>query len=253
MATLPPWRKPPSPALRRGAPPVSAGTDGPREPVAKEGPAPVGPGARGEGGGEDSLAALVEKSGRNRLLDDGVDGAALGAMSADVAAEYVMLRLARRRKQVERAALLEEVSALLLGVSDDRALRRILLGLQDAGRIVDVYPLELLFRIRERAPDRVPFARYSPFVKNRAQLESELHRVESPIRFQIPLAMRIRAFALEGGGFPGYVFSPGPPAAYDLELGEAGTFTVLLRGELRKEHWLDRIRLKVVDSEPGSA
>lgn len=253
MATLPPWRKPPSPALRRGAQPASAGPEGPSGVAAREGLAPVGPGSRGEGGGEDALAALVEKSGRARLLDDDVDGPALAAMSVEVAAEYVMLRLARRRARVERAALVEEVSELLLGVPDERALRRILLALQDAGRIVDVYPLELLFRIRERAPERVPFARYSPFVKNRAALEAEPHEVEAPIRFQIPLGMRIRAFALEGGGFPGYVFAPGPPAAYDLELGASGDFTVLLRGELRKEHWLDRIRLKVVDSEPGSA
>lgn len=220
---------------------------GPPEGLASPGPSSPVPGPGGEGRRHPDATLLLDQSGRSRLLDDGVDGATLGAMSVDVAAEYVMLRLARRRSEVARAALLEEVTELLLQLPDERFLRRVLLGLAEAGRIVDIYPLELLFRVRERAPERVPFAKYSPFVKNRVELETQTFLVEAPICFQVPLAMRIRAFALEGGGFPGYAFSPGPPAEYVLELGAPGEFSVLLRGELRKEHWLDRIRLKVAE------
>lgn len=212
-----------------------------------------GPGHSGDATREDGGQALLEHAGRHRLFDDDVDAAFLATMSVEVAAQHIMLRLARRRGQMARAALLGEVTELLLGLPEERFLKRVLLGLADAGRIIDIYPLELFFQVKERAPDRLPFARFSPFVKNRSELEGQTFEPGAPIRIQVPLAMRIRAFALEGGGFPGYALCPGPPAEYELEFFEPGEFSVLLRGELRKEHLLDRIRLKVADSTEGSA
>lgn len=248
MASIPPWRKSPSPAQR--AQPQPSAEAKPDTPGVL--PAP-GPSTPGDGSRDDGGQALLEHAGRHRLFDDDVDAAFLATMSVEVAAQHIMLRLARRKGQMARAALLREVTELLLGLPEERFLKRVLLGLADAGRIIDIYPLELFFEVKERAPDRLPFARFSPFVKNRVELEATTFELGEAIRIQIPLAMRLRAFALEGGGFPGYALCPGPPAEYELELFEPGEFWVLLRGEVRKEHLLDRIRLKVADSTEGSA
>ncbi len=56
--------------------------------------------------------------------------------------------------------------------------------------------------------------------------------------------------ALDGGGTPGYCFAPGAPGEYILELGAAGTFSLLLRGDVRKQSLVDRIVLRVEDT-PG--
>ncbi len=57
----------------------------------------------------------------------------------------------------------------------------------------------------------------------------------------------MRAFGLEGGGLPGYCFAPGPPGSYHLEMAEAGNFVLLVRGDIRKTSYVDRVALSIVE------
>ena len=190
-------------------------------------------------------------SGRALIGDESLDAQGVGGMSVLHAAEHVMILLSRKRAKHERDEALAVVGDLILGLEQPAFAKKVLLGLGEVGRIVDIYPLEVLAYVMARRPALAEGIRFEPFVKNRSALESAVHVVESPIAIQIPLPMKMRAFALSGGGSPGYCFTPGAPGEYHLELGEAGQFTLLLRGEVHKAGLVDRLKLRVTD-EPGS-
>ncbi|MCK6551068.1 hypothetical protein L6R52_34855, partial [Myxococcota bacterium] len=183
--------------------------------------------------------------GEGRIGADDVTSEELASMGSLVAARHLMVLLAKRR--ADRDAALAHVGALLIGLDDPILVRRLLLELPDAGRIVDIYPLEVLAYVLERRADLVPGFELAPFVTNRAELTAGTFAVEAPIRVEVPLALKMKAFALDGGGTPGYCFAPGAPGEYILELGAAGTFALLLRGDVRKQSLVDRLVLRVED------
>lgn len=191
-----------------------------------------------------------ELTGGGELGRDGVTPAELKSMGSLVAGRHILTLLARRRNDPDRPGLIREVADLVLGLEDPPYARRLLLELIDAGRIVDVYPLEVLEEVVARQPGYISGVEPGPLILNRAALEAATHAVEVPIRLEVALGLKMKAFALAGGGTPGYCLSPGPPAVYHLELGDAGTYTFLFRGDLRKKSYLDRLTLKVVDPGP---
>lgn len=258
-------RIPPKPA---GAPPAAQPAQAPaRTPQ----PKPAGPGAaaRGPRAGVTSPHARVlgpvegrgqrersEESGadarggpRARVGAEDLDARELGGMSVLLAADHLALRMAQRRGQVPRAELIEEVCTLLLGTESADFVRKVLAALSEQQRVLDIYPLELLSRALERRPDLVDSHRFTPFVRNRRELESSVFRVEEPIRLELPLAAQLKSMALAGGGSPGYHLYPGPLTQYVLELGAPGTFTFLLRAEVRRESVIDRVTVTVEDDD----
>lgn len=224
-----------------------SGGDGAR-PEGLERPRPRDPGAAISDSPEDrqrkqrSQATLL---GEGRIGDDTVTAPELAAMGSSVAARHLMVLLAKKR--ADRSAALASVGDLLLELGQPTLVRRLLMELPDAGRIVDIYPLEVLAYVLERRPELLDGFDFAPFVENKAELEAQVFEVEAAIRLRLPLALRLRAFALDGGGTPGYCLAPGAPGEYILELGEAGTFSLLLRGELRKKSLIDRLQIRVVE------
>lgn len=207
-----------------------------------------------EGPGERARREDAERQllGDGRLGDPLLTPAELAAMGASVAARHLMTLLARRRGEIGREAAIAETGGLLLGLDDGRLARRLLLEMPDAGRIVDIYPLEVLAFVLERRAGYLPEIRFAPVVLNRLELGARAFLVEELITLKVPLALRMRAFALEGGLQPGYCFAPGPPGAYHLELAAAGTYHLLVRGDVRKASLVDRVVLRVEDP-PESA
>jgi hypothetical protein len=136
---------------------------------------------------------------------------------------------------------------LALGEQRPDAVKKILLALGDAGRIVDLYPLELLIYVLERRAELLPGISCGNFIKNKPELEAKVWVVEEPVTIKLPINVRIKAFALEGGGSPGYCLQPGPPDAYVLEFGDAGSFSAAFRGEMRDRTLVDRVRLTIRD------
>lgn len=193
-------------------------------------------------------AALL---GEGRLGDPSVTSQQLRSMGSLVAGRHLMTLLARRRGQAEREAVIEEVGRLLMGMQDGPWTRRLLLQMAEAGRIVDIYPLEVLVWLLEHHPGSVDRVEFGPVVLNKALLESQSHIVGGLIVFKVPLSLKMKAFALEGGGAPGYIVAPGPPAHYLLEVHDPGPLTVLVRGDIRGTSFVDRVRLNVV-LEPES-
>lgn len=185
--------------------------------------------------------------GEGRVGDERVTSEELASMGSRVAAHHLMVLLAKKRHERARESVLSEVGDLLIGLGRPHAVRRILLDMPDAGRIVDVYPLEVLAYVYARRPDLLPDIELGPIVTNKAELEAARHLAGEVILIKVPLSLKMRGFALEGGGTPGYCFQPGAPAEYRLELGAGGTFHLLVRGDVRKKILIDRVVLRVDD------
>jgi hypothetical protein len=185
--------------------------------------------------------------GEGRIGDESVTAKELAEMGSLVAARHLMVLLAKGRGKKPRAEVLGHVGELLIALDRPEVVRRLLLELPDAGRIIDIYPLEVLDYVLARRADLLPGFEYGAIVLNKSELEASTFRVEEPIAVRVPLSLKMRAFALDGGGTPGYCFSPGPPGEYHLEVGDAGRFSLLLRGDVRKISLVDRLIVEVTD------
>lgn len=208
-----------------------------RWPQAVRQPAPVETRDR-----EREQEAEKELLGEGRLGDPSVTPDELMAMGSLVRARHIMTLLARRRGQIERDAIIREAGDLLLALDPAEA-KRLLFTIAEAGRIVDVYPLELLFYVHERRA--VAGVEVGSVVLNKAGLERDRFHTDQVLLLKLPLAMRLRAFAIEGGARPGYALAPGPPGAYHLQFDEAGEFPLLVQGMLRRRTLLDRLVVRI--------
>ncbi len=204
-------------------------------------PVPTDPGRddRSPSGSED------RRPDESRIGDPSVTALELGRMGNLLATRHLLALLAHRRHDKPRREVIEEVATLVLALEDGPYARRLLLQMAEVGRIIDIYPLEVMTRIVERAPGALPRIAMGPVVRNLAELEANPWPVGEIIPLKVPLNLRLKAFALEGGGTPGYVLAPGPPASYALELGSPGRHTLLLRGEVRKDSMIERLTVRV--------
>lgn len=201
--------------------------------------------------GEDRPSA-GPKDALPRPGDESLSPEALVELSPSIIAEHLMALLANRRAAHPRAEVLAQVGDLVLQLEHPDVVRRALLAMREAGRIVDIYPLEVMIYVMERRPELVPRIAFTPFVLNKDELEARTFAVEEEISLRFPLALRLRGLALQGGGSPGYCVAPGPPGRYIIELGDEGRFTLLLRGEVKRKGLIDRLSLQIVGESPGS-
>lgn len=192
-------------------------------------------------------------SGEGRIGDPTVTADELSQMGNLVATRHLLTLLAKRRSDVSRDGAIDEVAALLLDLNDGPYARRLILQMAEVGRIVDIYPLEVMVRIMEQAPTAIPRTTFGPVILNAPDIEAKPWAVEEVIPLKVPLNMRLKAFALQGGGTPGYALAPGPPARYALEFGAPGTFTLLFRGEVRRDAKIDRLTVRVADAPTSPA
>lgn len=165
------------------------------------------------------------------------------------AARHLMTLLARRRGAQERAAIIDEAASLLVALDDPPLARRLLLEMAEVGRIVDVYPLEVLVEVMHRTS--LPRLAWSPLVLNKAALAAGTVRTDEVARIRVPLDARVRAFAIEGGLTPGYCFVPGPPGCYHLQVDRPGALVCLLRADRRRSGCVDRFAVTIVEPPEG--
>ncbi len=189
---------------------------------------------------------------RARVGDLTLDPEGFGGLTALLAFEHLLLLTSKQHRRKARGAIIEEAGELLLSTERPDFVKKVLLRLAEEPRVIDIYPLELMAYVLERRPGFLPGISFTPFIKNRGDLEAEVFQVEEPIRLELPLSARLKAMALEGGGAPGYHLYPGALSEYFVELGEAGRYTLLLRAEVHKESLVDRVTLEILDSPSGS-
>lgn len=239
-AQLPPATTPPKPAPPNTPPRVA-----PRTAAPGLGPLPkIG---RRTGDPEKVPGQIDPPDPRARVGDETLDKAGLSGLSLLLAAEHLGILMAKKRGKQPRASILAEVGDLLLSLERPDFVRKVLTLMAEESRVFDLYPLELLTYYLERSPLYMDGFRVASFIQNKPQIEGARHLVEQPVRLAIPLAAKLKAMALQGGGDPGYHLYPGGPAEYFIELGGGGTFTFQLRAEIRKESLIDRVTITVDD------
>lgn len=246
MAAKPPRAGPPG---ARWVPGTPAKPAAPRAPAPRSSPEPqtVPAEPRVPAGWDPTRrerdAELARHLGEGRIGAADVGPDELASFAEFAIGRHLYARMARPGP--DREAEIERLAEGLLGLADPRRAKRVIDALLAAERFVDVYPLELLDRVLERAPDHFPACARGALVTNRRFLESRLFEVEEPIPFELPLGARIWGFAISGGAQPGYCFEPGAPGRYQLELAAEGRFEILLLGRTKGVDLVDRVRLWV--------
>lgn len=108
----------------------------------------------------------------------------------------------------ERNETVDKAATWLSGLSRPDAVRKVLTELESKP-IRDVYPLEVMMRVMETSPGKLPGMRHGQVVG--PQLQDKMREgifAGHPIQLEIPANHRIKAFAQLGGGRPGYEFYP---------------------------------------------
>lgn len=114
----------------------------------------------------------------------------------------------------DRTAVIERAAGFLVGFSRPESVRKVLAELESKP-IRDVYPLEVLLRILETHPEKLPGVEMGSVLgglptPGRGQKVFAGH----PFSLRVPDDVRLKAFALLGGARPGYEFYPSTKAGH---------------------------------------
>lgn len=96
--------------------------------------------------------------------------------------------------------------------------------------IRDIYPLEILMNLLESRPELLPGVRKGAVLGNAGELaEGRKMLAGVPCSIDVPRDVRLKSFALLGGGRPGYEFAPATDEGkYTLLVDTPGRFTFAL-------------------------
>lgn len=130
---------------------------------------------------------------------------------------------------VSREDAIAHAAQFLAGFSATQNIRRVLAQLE-SNPIRDVYPLEVLMKLLDDRPELLPGVRAGRIVANAETLADGAHVFAGhPVRLEVPVDVRIKSFALLGGGRPGYEFHPHKDeGVFQLLVDTPGRFTFAL-------------------------
>ncbi len=198
---------------------------------------------KGPGQKEEQEQAQKQLTGEGRIGAEDVGPEELRSMGSIFACRHLLTLMAKHRAQRQEA--ITQLGELLYELADPKYSLRLITEMLEFGRIVDIYPLELMDYLVERYPDYLPGVARSELVLNRKFLTSRIFSVEEEVPLKLSLNTKLKAFAIKGGGSPGYHLYPGPPGQYTIEFGEPGSFQILLRGEQRKRMLVDTLSINI--------
>jgi hypothetical protein len=145
-------------------------------------------------------------------------------------AHVVRLHEAWKLAGVSRDDAIEKAAAFLAGFGQTQNVRKVLAELERSP-IRDVYPLEVLMRLLDSHPELLPGVRAGSVIANTDAL-SDGSRVfaEHPVKVHVAADIRVKSFALLGGGRPGYEFHPhrDDENAFELCVDTPGRWTFAL-------------------------
>lgn len=155
----------------------------------------------------------------------------------------------RRSTGATRAEAVNYLAKMFVAPTD-RAFGR--LAIKEFGPstgILDIYPLEVVAEVLDRYPGFLPKAGLGRFVHNVPATKTQRFHTDTktPIILEYPEELKIRGFAIVGGGRPGYTFEPDvAPGKYRLHIESPGKFEILVSAVNRAGHTLlDRIQVRV--------
>jgi hypothetical protein len=105
--------------------------------------------------------------------------------------------------------------------------------------ILDVYPLEVVTHVLDHYPHFLPKVSRGTFFHQSGERAQVWHTdTQTPVILEYPEDLKVRGFALIGGGTPGYVFEPSDvPGRYRLQVRSPGRWTCSVSGVSRITRW----------------
>lgn len=137
---------------------------------------------------------------------------------------------------------------LFVAVGDRGFARNALKELGPGTGIIDLYPLEVMAHLLEAYPGFLPKAGFGRlFTPGRGKTETLHLRPGVPRLLEYSAEIKVRGFALSGGGRPGYTFEPGPETGrYSLRIDTPGEYELLVSAVTKSGHTIiDRLNVKV--------
>lgn len=137
---------------------------------------------------------------------------------------------------------------LFIAAGDRGFARNALKELGPGTGIIDLYPLEVMAHLLESYPGFLPRAGFGRlFTPGRGKTETLHLRPGVPRLLRYSTELKVRGFALSGGGRPGYTFEPGPETGrYSLRIDTPGEYELLVSAVTKSGHTIiDRLNVKV--------
>lgn len=173
---------------------------------------------------------------------------ALGAPASYAKHVMILAEAFRRTTGASRGEAVSYLGAMFVGLKDRSFGRLALKEFGPSTGILDIYPLEVLEHVLENHPGYLPKAGFGTIFRKDGEEERKLvAKVDEEISLDYPESLKVRGFALKGGGCPGYIFEPGDePGRYRLVFHSPGQFEVLLSATNRAGYtMIDRIQVDV--------
>lgn len=187
--------------------------------------------------------------GDPRLVDPHAIKEALGSPAAYAKHCMILAEAFRESTGAHRREAIAYLGRLFASLGDRAFARQALKELGTGTGIVDLYPLEVVTYVLERHPgllSKVGFGRFFARPKSQRTLVLEAG-VAGPLEY--PSHLKVRGFALEGGGQPGYRFEPAlEDGRYHLTIQAPGRYRLLISGATRSGYTvIDRVEVLVKD------
>lgn len=209
---------------------------------------------RGPSSQQDSRAHLFAEDSRPEpgdlsLTDPDEIARVLGSPLAYAKHAMILAEAFRRTTGATRGEAIEYLARMFIAPSDRSFGRLAIKEFGPSSGILDIYPLEVMEHVLDRYPGFLPKVGYGRLFANVPAVEEETIYTDTrtPVMLEYSVELKIRAFAISGGGRPGYLLEP------DLELGKyrlhiytSGKYRILISAI--NEHGyttIDRLRILV--------
>ncbi len=177
----------------------------------------------------------------------------LGSPMAYAKHVMILAESFRAHTGAERREAIEYLGRMFVSLNDRRFGRLALKEFGPATGIVDIYPLEVVAHVLDRWPAFLPkISRGKLFSSEGAKAEALSLWAGEPKVLSYDPTLKIRGFALMGGGTPGYRFEPTNDASdsYWLTVDSPGSYTLLISGVRAGQTIVEQLQVKV-DLRPG--
>lgn len=187
--------------------------------------------------------------GDPRLTDPDEIQRVLGSPLSYAKHAMILAEAFRKTTGATRDEAISYLAKLFVAPSDRSFGRLALKEFGPSSGILDIYPLEVIEHVLRDYPAFLPKASFGRLFHNLSDGTERVILTDTgtPLILEYPEELKIRGFAIAGGGRPGYTFEPHvEPGKYRLHLQTSGRYTVLVSALGRGGHTLiDRLTVKV--------
>ena len=147
-------------------------------------------------------------------------------------AKHVMILAEAFRKNTgaTRKEAISYMASMFLSLTDTRFGWSALKEFGHGTGIIDIYPLEVIEEVMKKYPGHLPKISFGRIFAT-SEKEDDVLRTDTdtPLMLTYPEELKIRSFALKGGGVPGYTFEPAKDnGTYKLHFRAPGRFNILI-------------------------